>query len=230
MNDVGEQAVQTEQLANTMLQQVYALLARHNIIPNAVQEQMLTSHVRAMAHRSVTGEPLPEVEAELFDEISPDSMQLAREVVAQFGNLPDEEARCSPFTSKSRKTTFKEQHMEQITVVIGDRTGKGQKVAAGVEKAGGRAVVVPGMAADMKLGDVMKAENATFGISFCGSGGAGAITAQTKYGYKAKYGMRSVDEGVTAINEGCNVLGFGFMDKEELGERLVQAWQKKYGA
>ena len=103
--------------------------------------------------------------------------------------------------------------MEQITVVIGDRLGKGQKVAAGVEKAGGRAVVVPGMAADMKLGDVMKAENATFGISFCGSGGAGAITAQTKYGYKAKYGMRSVDEGVTAINEGCNVLGFGFMDK-----------------
>ena len=48
--------------------------------------------------------------------------------------------------------------MEQITVVIGDRLGKGQKVAAGVEKAGGRAVVVPGMAADMKLGDVMKAE------------------------------------------------------------------------
>lgn len=55
--------------------------------------------------------------------------------------------------------------MEQITVVIGDRLGKGQKVAAGVEKAGGRAVVVPGVAADMKLGDVMKTENATFGIS-----------------------------------------------------------------
>ena len=36
--------------------------------------------------------------------------------------------------------------MEQITVVIGDRLGKGQKVAAGVEKAGGRAVVVPGTA------------------------------------------------------------------------------------
>lgn len=116
--------------------------------------------------------------------------------------------------------------MEQITVVIGDRLGKGQKVAAGAEKAGARAVVVPGVAADMKLGDMMKAENATFGISFCGSGGAGAITAQTKYGYKAKYGMRSVEEGVTAINEGCNVLGFGFMDKEELGERLVEAWKR----
>ncbi|MGY0145869.1 glycine dehydrogenase [Edwardsiella tarda] len=75
-----------------MLAQVYSLLKSHNIIPNAVQEQMLTSHVRAMAHRSSTGEPLPEVDVSLFDEISPSSMQLARDVVAQFGNLPDEEA------------------------------------------------------------------------------------------------------------------------------------------
>ncbi len=107
---------------------------------------------------------------------------------------------------------------------------KAKKSPQALKKRGARAVVVPGVAADMKLGDIMKAENATFGISFCGSGGAGAITAQTKYGYKAKYGMRSIDEGVTAINEGCNVLGFGFMDKEELGERLVEAWKKKYGA
>ncbi|WP_152958518.1 glycine dehydrogenase [Trabulsiella odontotermitis] len=92
MNDVGDQAVQTEKLADTMLKQTFALLSRHNILPNAVQEQMLTSHVRAMAHRSVTGEPLPEVDASLFEEISPDSMTLAREVVAQFGNLPEEEA------------------------------------------------------------------------------------------------------------------------------------------
>ncbi|POZ60969.1 SFCGS family glycine-rich protein [Chromobacterium alticapitis] len=119
--------------------------------------------------------------------------------------------------------------MSQITVVIGDRLGKGQKVAAGVEQASGRAVVIPGMAADMKLGDVMKAENAQLGISFCGSGGAGAITAQTKHGYKARYGMRSIEEGVTAIEEGYNVLGFGFMDKEELGQRLVAAYLKKHG-
>jgi len=32
------------------------------------------------------------VDASLFEEISEDSMMLAREVVAQFGNLPDEEA------------------------------------------------------------------------------------------------------------------------------------------
>ena len=78
-----EQATLTEQLADKMLQQVFALLSRRNIVPNDVQEQMLTSHVRAMAHRSISGEPLPEVDASLL---------LAREVVAQFGNLPDEEA------------------------------------------------------------------------------------------------------------------------------------------
>ncbi len=92
INDVGEQAAQTERLAHKMLQQVFALLSRHDIVPNDVQEQMLTSHVRAMAHRSISGEPLPEVDASLFEEISEDSMMLAREVVAQFGNLPDEEA------------------------------------------------------------------------------------------------------------------------------------------
>jgi PRD domain protein (TIGR03582 family) len=92
MNDAGEGAQLTATLAERMLAQVYSLLSHHNIVPNAVQQQMLTSHVRAMAHRSVTGEPLPEVEADLFDEISPESMQLARDIVAQFGNLPEEEA------------------------------------------------------------------------------------------------------------------------------------------
>ena len=50
-------------------------------------------------------------------------------------------------------------------------------------EAGGKAVVIKGMGADMKLGDVMKENNADIGISFCGSGGAGAIMAQTKHGY-----------------------------------------------
>ncbi|WP_436857973.1 glycine dehydrogenase [Citrobacter tructae] len=92
MNDTGDRVTQTAELADRMLAQIYALLRKHHIIPNAVQEQMLTSHVRAMAHRSVTGEPLPEVEASLFDEISAESMALARDVVAAFGNLPEEEA------------------------------------------------------------------------------------------------------------------------------------------
>ncbi|SJZ84036.1 conserved hypothetical protein EF_0830/AHA_3911 [Pilibacter termitis] len=117
-----------------------------------------------------------------------------------------------------------------VTVVIADRMGKGQNIAKGVEAAGGRAVVVPGMAADMKLGDVMQKENADMGLSFCGSGGAGALTAANKYGYKERHGMRSIDEGVTAINDGMTVLGFGFMDTEELGKRLTEAFIKKHGA
>lgn len=117
--------------------------------------------------------------------------------------------------------------MSKVKLVIGDRLGKGQKVGAGAESAGAEVTVIAGVAADMKLGDVMKEKDADLGISFCGSGGAGAITAQTKYGYKARYGMRSIEEGVTAINEGCNVLGFGFMDKEELGQKLIEAFIAK---
>lgn len=112
-------------------------------------------------------------------------------------------------------------------VVIADRMGKGQKVAEGVRKAGGEAIVVPGMGADMRLGDIMKQENADFGISFCGSGGAGAITASNKYGYTERHGMRSVQEGITAIQDGIQALGFGFMDTEELGQKLVEAFDKK---
>lgn len=119
--------------------------------------------------------------------------------------------------------------MSEVIVVIGDRLGKGQNVAKGVEAAGGKAIVISGFGADMKLGDTMNAENADLGISFCGSGGAGAITAQTKYGYPAQYGMRSVDEGVTAIREGKKVLGFGFMDSEELGKRITEAYLKARG-
>ncbi|PPS64824.1 hypothetical protein CRX72_05070 [Pantoea sp. BRM17] len=50
------------------------------------------SHVQAMASRSLSGEALPEVEAELFDDIPPDSLQLAQQIVDLFGNLPVEEA------------------------------------------------------------------------------------------------------------------------------------------
>lgn len=119
--------------------------------------------------------------------------------------------------------------MKEVLVVIGHRMGKGQAVARGVEKAGGKAIVIPGMAADMKLGDVMHENNADLGISFCGSGGAGALTAQNKYGYKGKSSLRSVDAACTAVEEGCQVIGLGFLDVEGLGERLVETWRKVHG-
>ncbi|MGF7057820.1 SFCGS family glycine-rich protein [Brassicibacter mesophilus] len=112
----------------------------------------------------------------------------------------------------------------KVVVVIGDRLGKGQKVAKGVESAGGKAILIPGMAADMKLGDVMYEEKADIGLSFCGSGGAGALMASNKHGYKSKHHLRSVDSGVTAIKEGAQVLGFGFLDSEELGRRIVEEY------
>lgn len=118
---------------------------------------------------------------------------------------------------------------KKVVVVIGERMGKGQNVARGIEAAGGIAHVIPGMAADMKLGDVMHEMNADLGLSFCGSGGAGAITASNKYGYKCIHHMRSVDQGVTAIKEGYQALGFGFMDVEELGRRLVETYYMVHG-
>lgn len=80
------------QLAERVLAQISQLYAAAGIHPDAVQLQMLTSHVKAMALRSLTGEALPEVEAALFDEISAASMALAQQVVDLFGNLPVEEA------------------------------------------------------------------------------------------------------------------------------------------
>lgn len=116
----------------------------------------------------------------------------------------------------------------KVKVVIGDRLGKGQNVAKGVEAAGGEAILIPGVGADMKLADVMHREAADLGISFCGSGGAGALMAKTKYGYDVEFGLRSVDSGLTAIREGKRVLGFGFLDTEELGRRITEEfirWQ-----
>ncbi|WP_368486043.1 SFCGS family glycine-rich protein [Spiroplasma sp. DGKH1] len=114
--------------------------------------------------------------------------------------------------------------MTKPLVVIGHRMGQGFNVKAGVEAAGGTAIVIEGMLADMKLGQVMNEVQADLGISFCGSGGAGAITAANEFDYEAVDHLRSVDEGVSAIKQGIQVLGFGFMDTEELGEKLTTAW------
>lgn len=85
-------STEATQLTQRVLEFINALFESRNITPNDVQQQMLASHVRAMAHRSLTGEPLPEVEESLFDEISEDSLEMAKAVVDQFGNLPVEEA------------------------------------------------------------------------------------------------------------------------------------------
>ena len=113
-------------------------------------------------------------------------------------------------------------------IVIGHRMGDGKRTAKGIEAAGGTAILIPGMLADMKLGDVMHENNADLGLSFCGSGGAGAVTAATKYGYKYKQYQRTPAAGAQCVKEGCQVIGFPFMDSEELGETIVKAWKDTY--
>ncbi len=117
--------------------------------------------------------------------------------------------------------------MKKPVIVIGHRMGQGHKVAKGIENAGGTAIVINGMAADMKLGEEMKKNNADLGISFCGSGGAGALAAQNGYGYKSKYSMRSVLEGQSAVKDGYEALGFGFLDTIELGEKIVESYNER---
>ncbi|UJD91150.1 PRD domain-containing protein [Rahnella aquatilis] len=85
---LNDAAAITEQV----LKDIQAIQSAKNIYTTDVQLQMLTSHVKAMVLRSITGEPLPDVEKDLFDEISAESMQMAEEVVSWFGNLPIEEA------------------------------------------------------------------------------------------------------------------------------------------
>ena len=96
MNNIAEQKSASDAeiaaLAERVMKQIEALFTAEAIYPNAVQQQMLASHVRAMALRSLTGEPLGEVEAELFEDISPESMRLEQQVVDLCGNLPREEA------------------------------------------------------------------------------------------------------------------------------------------
>ncbi|ASL84724.1 glycine dehydrogenase [Serratia marcescens] len=87
-SDVSEAGAITARV----LADITAMLNAENIYTNAVQQQMLESHIRAMVLRSITGEPLPEVDKSLFDEISAESMQMAERVVDQFDTLPIEEA------------------------------------------------------------------------------------------------------------------------------------------
>ncbi|WAT03122.1 PRD domain-containing protein [Rouxiella chamberiensis] len=86
--DLKDAPERTEQL----LADIQSMLNAENIYTNDVQQQMLASHVKAMVLRSITGEPLPEVEKALFDEISAESIQMAEQVVNRLGNLPIEEA------------------------------------------------------------------------------------------------------------------------------------------
>lgn len=54
--------------------------------------QVLCNHVAAMADRSVRNEKIEPVDPEIFEDISEQSVDLAKEVVAKIGNLCGDEA------------------------------------------------------------------------------------------------------------------------------------------
>ena len=197
------------------------------------------NHIIALMERLRKDEHLEDMSDDFMDQFDPKALEITDGLLSRFGRgfgSPDNAERMlvaihvqTCMEQNTEETIGEEQMSKKVLVVIGDRMGKGQKVAAGVEAAGGEAYVIPGMAADMKLGDEMNSRNADLGISFCGSGGAGALMASNKYGWKSRYGMRSIDQGVTAVKEGVKVLGFGFMDVEELGRRIVETYYEVNG-
>ncbi|MGI5466918.1 SFCGS family glycine-rich protein [Streptomyces sp. CA-132043] len=160
----------------------------------------VTVHALAFLRRVRDGERLDPLGPEVHAEIPAAGLNAARVLVAAYceprGRAADdteaalfalhfEAARRAPEHSDTEETAM------AVKIVIGHRLGKGQAVAEGVRKAGAEPVLIPGPGADMKVGDVMAAEGAVLGISFCGSGGAGAVTAKAKYGHDIEFGMRS---------------------------------------
>jgi uncharacterized protein (TIGR03577 family)/PRD domain protein (TIGR03582 family) len=191
-------------------------------------------HLLVYIRRITNQEFLPKLEDNMFDELSAEFVSLSKRLlesykISRVDGLDDAEIFYLAVHFEAVKFDDQEATVveNKVKIVIGDRLGKGQNVAKGVEAAGGIAIVIPGIGADMKLGDVMHQENADLGICFCGSGGAGAVTANTKYKYPMEFGLRSIDAGVTAVREGKKVIGFGFMDVEELGRRLTEAYIKR---
>ncbi len=210
------------------------LLAHYNIVmEDENRREMFTSHMISLWDRIANDELIEEDSyADIMAEIKAESLEIAEALIQPFLRsaqvIPMMELVLVATHIQTYFIAKEEEAMDQeIIAVIGHRLGKGQAVARGVEKAGAKAIVIPGMAADMKLGDVMHEHQAQIGISFCGSGGAGAITAHNKYGYQAISHIRSIRAAVTAIEQGYDVIGLGFMDVEELGEKVVLAYLKR---
>ncbi|OCG19472.1 hypothetical protein A9G28_02855 [Gilliamella sp. Fer1-1] len=87
-----EDNLEPELVTQQTINIINSWLVQHQIIQNDVQKAMLFSHVKAMVERAKTLEKLPEIDPALFDELSEESLELARKTVALFDNLPIEEA------------------------------------------------------------------------------------------------------------------------------------------
>ncbi|OOE32375.1 transcriptional regulator [Salinivibrio kushneri] len=80
------------ELGVSFTERAIALLHSHAIYPDVLQTKMLETHIKAMVWRSYSGESLPELDMEMFDEISPICLTLAEQVCCWIENLAYEEA------------------------------------------------------------------------------------------------------------------------------------------
>ncbi|MBC8953332.1 transcriptional antiterminator [Xenorhabdus sp. PB62.4] len=90
-SNMAKEAFEPETIHQEVLALIEKWLANEGTYTTPVQQQMLESHVKAMVMRAKTGEPLPEVDLSLFDEISPESIKLAAQIVETLPNLAIEE-------------------------------------------------------------------------------------------------------------------------------------------
>ncbi|EPM3463416.1 transcriptional antiterminator [Providencia stuartii] len=88
---MSEDNLDIDEVTQELLVIISGWLQQEDCYTTDVQQQMLESHLRAMVARAKTGEPLPEVDISLFDEISAHSIALSQRVVDALPGLAPEE-------------------------------------------------------------------------------------------------------------------------------------------
>ncbi|GAB2023497.1 PRD domain-containing protein [Pseudolactococcus yaeyamensis] len=85
------QELELSEEVQSVIQKIENSLNMLTIRPNDLQWRILVNHVNEMVNRSKEGGTIPEVDAQLFSEISKTSLKLAEEIVSEIGHLsPDE--------------------------------------------------------------------------------------------------------------------------------------------
>lgn len=84
-----ESSNQTELLA--VIEAAKEQLRKNKITPTSLQWTILVNHLNEMIKRSKAGEKMPEVDPEMFQEVSADALDIARSLTNQIGNLPEAE-------------------------------------------------------------------------------------------------------------------------------------------
>ena len=83
--------LEISQEVQEVIRKIDIVLKGMGVTPSELQWRILLNHVNEMVERSKTGETIPEVDAQLFSEISPTSLQLAEKIVSEICHLsPDE--------------------------------------------------------------------------------------------------------------------------------------------